>query len=314
MIAIRRRVRGTTVRWFFTAVLFVVVALSAGFNFGFGPSDTVEWSLESFPEPSGITYHVGRGTLFAVGDQGDVCEISLEGKILQQVHVGGDLEGITSDPSTGFVYIVREGHEIIFELGPDKLDLRRRFTIDRSFKGDPNFLRRGGDGIEGLAFVPDSDHPEGGRLFAVNQYDPPLLIELGVPLRSSKEKFEKAVILSAVEIDISPLSGLVWHKKTSTFLVVSALSRKARLVRADGSIAGAVKVPGFLTEGLAPLPDGRFVIAQDVGGFLLWSPKEDPFRQVLQTGGAHGTPSVDSLVPRPLDSVESSEETVPDDH
>lgn len=279
MTPIRRRVTATTARWFFAAMLFAALLGIAGFDFGLSPPDTTEWALESFPEPSGLVYHPGRRTLFAVGDQGDVGEISLLGELLQKVHIGGDLEGITVDPSTGFLYVVREGHEIIFELSPDKLKLQRRFTIDRTFRGDPNFLRRGGDGIEGLAFVADSEHPEGGRLYAVNQYDPPLLIELGVPLRSSKEKFAKAVILSAHEIDIAPLSGLVWYEKTKTFLVVSALSRKVRLVTRGGEILGTVKIPGFLPEGFAPLPKGGFVIAQDMGGFLLWKPKEDPFVQ-----------------------------------
>jgi hypothetical protein len=146
----------------------------------------IEWSLPGLPEPSGVVYHAKRDSLFVVSDDGTIGEVSLDGKVRATRALGGDLEGITYDPGTGNLYVVREGHEIIFEVDPNGFVIRRRFTIDRYFEGDADFLERGGDGIEGLTFVPDPDHPEGGRFFAVNQFDPPALVELAVPLRTSR--------------------------------------------------------------------------------------------------------------------------------
>ena len=42
-----------------------------------------------------------------------------------------------------------------------------------------------------------------------------------------------------------------------------------------------MRIPGFLPEGIAPLPDGRFVIAQDSGGLVVWKPDVDPFAAAM---------------------------------
>lgn len=251
---------------------------------GDGRSDTVEWPIDDFAEPSGLVYHAARGTLFIVGDEGDIGEVSLEGKVLRKKHLGGDLEAITMDPRSGFLYVVREGHEVIFEIRPDDFRMLRRFTIDRSYQGDPNYLRRGGDGVEGLTFVPDDKDPEGGRFWIVNQFDPPVLAELEVPLRSSKNKYETARLARAIPVDSAPLSGVSWDPDTREFLVVSALWKRVSVHDADGRYERSVRIPGFMPEGIAQLPDGRFVIAQDSGGLLVWKPAGKPFGGDVASG------------------------------
>jgi len=237
----------------------------------------VEWTLPGLPEPSGIVYHTGRKTLFVVSDEGSIGEVTLDGKVRSSRALGGDLEGITFDPATGYLYVVREGHEILFEVDPDRFTIRRRFTIDRSFEGDPDFLERGGDGIEGITFVPDPSHPEGGRFFAVNQFDPPALVELGVPLRTSRERFERARVLKAYRIASPPLSDVSWHEALKVFLVPSALWRSVHVIDAAGNRLRTVRVPGIMQEGIAPLPGGAYVIAQDTGGLIRWEPVAEPF-------------------------------------
>jgi uncharacterized protein YjiK len=241
-------------------------------------SDTIEWALPEFPEPSGVVYHPDRKSLFVVGDEGDIGEVSLDGKLLRKVHLGGDLEAITLDPKTGLLYVAREGHEILFEVRPENFKLVRRFTIDRSWKGDPDFLRRGGDGVEGLVYVPDDADPEGGRLWVVNQFDPPVLVRLAIALRTSKDKFQTARIDRAIAVEGAPLSEVTWDPATREFLVVSALWKRVEVLDRDGHHERSVRIPGFMPEGVARLPDGRFVIAQDSGGLIVWKPESDPFR------------------------------------
>lgn len=268
-----------------TLLVLAAAPLLIALRFGdASSSDTEEWALPEFPEPSGVVYHPVRRTLFLVGDEGDVGEVSLDGKMLHQFHLGGDLESITVDPRNGLLYVGREGHEVVFELSPDTFRILRRFTIDRSWKGDPNFLRRGGDGIEGLTFVPDDRDPEGGHLWAVNQYDPPVLVELSIPMRSSKEKFLTARIEKAVPVDPAPLSEVSWQSASREFLVVSALWKRIVVLDADGNQERSVHIPGFMPEGVAVLPDGRIVIAQDSGGLLVWKPGKDPFRGETASG------------------------------
>jgi hypothetical protein len=247
----------------------------------------VEWSLPGLPEPSGVVYHAKRGSLFVVSDDGTIGEVSLDGKVLATRALGGDLEGITYDPSSGNLYVVREGHEIIFEVDPKGFVIRRRFTIDRSFDGDSDFLERGGDGVEGLTFVPEPGHPEGGRFFAVNQFDPPALVELAVPLRSSRERFEKARIVAAHRIASPPLSDVLWSPDLRAFLIPSALWRSVYVVDRTGTRQSSVRIPGIMQEGIALLPDGAIVIAQDTGGLIKWYPSAAPFEATV--GGKAAT-------------------------
>lgn len=260
------------------ATLVVLAApLLAEFGFGESEKDTVDWSISGFQEPSGIVYDAARNSLFVIGDEGDIGEVSVDGKLLRSSHLGGDLEGITLDPSSGLLYAAREGHEILFEIRPDDFTITRRFTIDRTYQGDPNYLQRGGDGIEGITFVADPAAKEGGHFYAVNQYDPPVLVELAVPIRSSKEKFATATVLSARPVEAAPLSDVAWDAAISGFVVPSALWRKAYVTDASGAYLRSVRLPAFMPEGIAFLPGGKFVIAQDSGGLVLWTPAVDPF-------------------------------------
>jgi uncharacterized protein YjiK len=258
-------------------LLALTLPVLVGFRFGTPDPSVTEWPLTEFKEPSAVVYHPTRKSLFLVGDEGDIGEVSLEGKLLRSSHLGGDLEGITVDPGTGLLYVAREGHEIVFEVQPDDFKITRRYTIDRTFEGNPNFLARGGDGIEGIAFIPDASAKEGGRFYAVNQYDPAVLMELAIPIRTSKEKFENARILSARPLADAPLSDLVWDDGRKAFLIVSALWKKTYVVDLHGNNLRGVRLPGLMPEGLALLPDGRLIIAQDTGGLLLWAPPSDPF-------------------------------------
>lgn len=249
----------------------VLVALEAPLA---GAQEVEEWPLEAFPEPSGIVYHPLRRTLFVVGDEGDIGEVDLTGKLLRIRNLGGDLEGVTCNPGDGRLYVAREGHDIVFEVDPQQLTVSRRFTIDRTYDGNANFLERGGDGIEGITFVPGE---KGGQFFVVNQYDPPALLELGVPLAGKDDGFARATIVHSAPIGSPPLSDVVWDPKNRVFLVVSALWRSAYVIDGEGRKTRAVRLPGIMQEGLALLPDGSIVIAQDTGGLIRWKPAADPF-------------------------------------
>ena len=262
-----------------TALAAVLAVALVGGQFATAPRAAERWLLPEFDEPSGLVFHPGRGTLFLVGDQGYVAEVGLDGTLLRQTHIGGDLEGITSDPTTGHLYVVREGHEVIFELDAETFRMRRGFPIDRSFDGDANFLRRGGDGIEGLTFVPDAADPNGGRFFAVNQFDPAMLLEIAVPLAKSDGRFGTARIVGATSVGWGPLSGVTYAPALDAFVIVSALWHRAAVVRLGGGAVRWVRVPGIMPEGLDWMPGGRIAIAQDIGGVVLWEPALDQFAE-----------------------------------
>lgn len=293
-------------RAFAALVLLAAPALLA-LQIGNGGADVVELPLPDFKEPSGIIYHPSRHSLFLIGDEGDIGEMALDGTLLRQFHLGGDLEAITVNPSSGLLYVAREGYELIYEVRPDDFSVLRRFGIDRTWQGNPNFLKRGGDGIEGLTFVPDDTDPEGGRLWAVNQYDPPVLVELAIPLKTSTEKYATAKILRAIPVDPAPLSEVTWDPVHREFLVLSALWKRVAVLDADGKYERSVHVPGFMPEGLTRLPDARYAIAQDSGGVVFWKPAGDPFRGDVASGPPDPTDPGGDPVQAPPASPATSE-------
>jgi len=60
-------------------------------------------------EPPGIVFSARRGTLFAVDDEGTICELQLDGTLVNKKRINrADLEGITIDPATGLLYAIKE--------------------------------------------------------------------------------------------------------------------------------------------------------------------------------------------------------------
>ena len=168
-------------------------------------------------EPSGITYHPTRRSLFLADDSGSVHEVSLEGRLLQSKGLNErDIEGITVNPGTGLLYAAVEDDEAILELDPETLTLQREFRIGRNFKGE-QLLRKGGMGIEAIAFVPDASHPEGGTFWVGNQSfslkardEPSVVCEVVVPLRSTTEKQADGAIIRAYKMNFIDISGLAY--------------------------------------------------------------------------------------------------------
>jgi uncharacterized protein YjiK len=242
-----------------------------------------EWPLSTLPEPSGIAYHPQRKSLFVVGDEGDIAELSTDGKVLRSRHIGGDLEGAACNPTDGKLYVVREGADVILEIKLDDLTVAREIPVSRAYGGDPNYIHAGGDGIEGITFRPPSSPGGAATVFAVNQYDPPALLELAMPAADAKPG-TPATIRNTWPLKSPPISDVSWEPSLGGFLVVSALWRNASVVSAAGAELRSVHIPGIMQEGIAHLPDGSFVIVQDTGGLLKWKPPSDPFQAQDRAG------------------------------
>jgi len=234
-----------------------------------------------FAEPSDIVFHAKRGTLFMVGDGGDVAEMKTDGTILKSKRVRpGDFEGITCDPATGLVYVGVEGEEKILELDPDRLEVRREFSIPRTFEGT-TVMKAGGQGIEALAFLPDPKHPHGGTFLVANQCfdlklieDGSAIFELNVPLKDPQAN--AATIIRRLPMPITDLAAICLDPRTGKLLVVSDNTDTLLEMTVAGKIERAWSLPGKNQEGLALDNDDHLYIAQDSGGVikLKWKHEE----------------------------------------
>jgi uncharacterized protein YjiK len=223
-------------------------------------------------EPSGICYHAQRKTLFVVSDEGFVAEIHKDGTPQANWKVKGDLEGITLNPQTGLLYIAVEGDDVILEFDPDRGEVKRRFPINREFRGDPNFLQKQTDrydnGIESIVFMPDDKHPEGGTFYVGNQWDPPMIMEVLVPLRSSRAAEAEARIIRVLPFKMDDPAGMYYDFQTKRLNVVSDADNILAEITLDGRLVKEYAFLGDNQEGICRDEEGNLYIAQDSGGIL----------------------------------------------
>ena len=175
------------------------------------------------------------------------------------------------DPATGRLYIVIEGEDVILEFEPARREVTRRFPINRAYGGNPEYLERQrnafDNGMESLAFVPDPRHPEGGTFYAGNQWDPPCVVELLVPLRSAVGGAE-AKIIRVLPFRMDDPAAIRYDARTRLLDIVGDADNILAEVTLDGRLVRAYAFPGDNQEGLAEDDEGYLYIAQDSGGIL----------------------------------------------
>jgi uncharacterized protein YjiK len=233
-----------------------------------------------FRAPSGLAFHPGRGTLFVVGDKGDLCEMETNGALVQAVDLGKlDLEGIAVDPATGLLYLAVEGEERILEVDPQGLELRRTFDIRRTY-GGKSLIKKGREGIEGIVFVADESHPEGGVFFIANQAhdlaaeeDISAIFQVALPLRSGKGDAQVSIERFFVT-GISDMSGLAYDAKTEVLYIISDSNNSIFLARTSGVLLKGYALPEFDQEGIAFDANGNAYIARDSGGIIRYAPRD----------------------------------------
>jgi hypothetical protein len=242
------------------------------------PGYGVNIDQQSFIEPSGICFHPLRKTLFIVSDEGKVAEIKKDGTPVFSENIPGDLEGITVNPQSGLLnpqsgllYIIREGVDVILEFDSEERKIKRRFPVNRKFQGNPNFLQKqtGFDqGIESIAFIPDKDHPEGGTFYAGNQWDPPCIMEILIPLRSSQAETAEARIIRVLSFKMDDPGGMYYDSKTGLLNVVSDADNILVEITLEGKLVREYAFPGDNQEGIARDDEGYLYIAQGEGGII----------------------------------------------
>ena len=225
-----------------------------------------------FNEPSGICWHGKRGTLFLVGDEGDICEIKSDGTLVKQKHIRqADFEGITHDPSSGLLYVVEEEAESIIEIHPESFEVLREFSVPRQFEGK-TLMQKGAEGFEAITFAPDADHKQGGIFYVANQaftlsneQDISAIFRVELPLR---DKTAKVKVIDYFEPGIIDLSGLYYDSSTGNLLVISDAANMILEYSSGFELLNYHAFPGDNQEGITVDPQGHIYIAQDTGGII----------------------------------------------
>jgi uncharacterized protein YjiK len=230
-----------------------------------------------FNEPSGIVWHPGRGTLFVIGDEGELAEFTTDGERLQyrKLDTPRDLEAITVDPGTGLLYVGVEGEERIFEVDPATLEPGREWQLPRE-QGGIVLFRDGGQGIESLTFVPDAKDPEGGTFYVGNQTfedvpegDQSFVVQVELPLVRGGDKVQ---ILSWFHVGFIDIGAMTWDPGTGHLLLVGDALNVIMECTTEGDVIGVWALTGDNQEGVTLDGDGMMYIAQDTGGIIKFRP------------------------------------------
>ena len=233
-------------------------------------------SRAQIAEPSGITYHPMRRSLFVADDSGGIYEIrTTDGTLVQSKGVNErDVEGITVNPATGMLYAAVEDDEAILELDPGTLTIQREFKIERDFEGT-QLLKKGGMGIEAIVFVPNAAHPEGGTFWVGNQSfslkpqdEPSVVCEVVVPLRSSQERKAEGTIVRFHRMNFIDISGLAYDARADCLVLISDTTNLLVELKLDGTMLTQYLLPGDEQEGVVLDGLGYLYIAQETGEII----------------------------------------------
>jgi uncharacterized protein YjiK len=242
----------------------------------FSPSAKVKEVLpassKAVKEPSGIAFHAGRGTLFIVGDRGDVAEMTRDGKVLRSANLDGrGFEGVTVGPN-GRVFAIEEKKKTpkIYELDPDTLEIKAEYEVDTKIHGKKVIGNEQNKGTEGLCYVPEQN-----AFYVINQ-QPPRLVKLNVPLDKKDGKAKAVDVIDLSKAVERQASDVTYDRASGHFLITESSSGKGAgtvyELTQTGERVRKMSLPGERAEGLALDGTGRAFIADDAGGVLRVDP------------------------------------------
>ena len=134
----------------------------------------------------------------------------------------------------------------------------------------------GGQGIEGIAFMWDPQHPNGGTFLVANQafdlnnpQDISAIFEVEVPLNDDTDNPSPCRLLRYFSPGVTDLSDLYYDNSKSTLHIISDSNNLLMLAYPYGHVfAKYTDLPCSDQEGIAADDSGNIYIAQDSGGIV----------------------------------------------
>ena len=230
-------------------------------------------------EPSGIVFSAKRGTLFVIDDEGTICELQLDGTLVNKKRINrADLEGLTIDPATGLLYAIKEHAKTILEINPDSFEQLRQFQIETTPGTHLPAGKHSSQGIEAITFRPDPGHPSGGTFFIAGKgwrtrhaKNMTAVYEIDAPLHDTAATNLTANMVRHFEPGISDLSGLYYDERLQQLLLISDNHDILILLTTDGNIRASYPLPGRNQEGITLDSEGYLYIAEDSGDIIKYT-------------------------------------------
>ncbi len=218
--------------------------------------------LVKISEASGICFSKKSHTLFVVGDEGNLYEITTNGRIVRQKHLGNyDLEGIACDDQKEQLLLAHEGKDAIMIVNQKSFNIQKVVDIKRKYRGKLILKKDKKNGLEGITIIND-------KIFLSNQSnvffpkkDPSVLFSV------DKKAKAKVAIKRLYDHGYQDIAGLDYHDKK-----LYMVSDKEDLLLVydikEKKVLKEVKLPPFSQEGVALDDVGYIYFANDEGSIL----------------------------------------------
>jgi uncharacterized protein YjiK len=218
-------------------------------------------------EPSGVAFHAARGSLFVVGDEGSLVELSTEGKLIGSKRGYGNLEDVAVHTPSGSVILLAEMesqlvlHDAAGAKPPRKWALDRRALLGTD-PGDRN------QGFEGLAFREDRSKRGGGIFYLAHQRGPTMLVAIAFDPEKDQGPLGGEFLISRHAVQAKDLTALAYVPALDRLLALEDTRDRVLVLGTDGRKQAEFAVPGIQQEGLSLDAAGNLWIADDRGGLL----------------------------------------------
>lgn len=233
-------------------------------------------------EPSAIAYHPTRRTLWLACDSGSLVEMDLNYRVLSEVRIRGDLEGVAVHPGTGNIWVASERDGTLLEYDIGLARVVRKLSVD--FASSPEFggVSRGNTGIEGVTFAKERDGRY--RAYCAVQSAPARVIRLVADVSEAATARARAEFgpRSLAEVDeetagidlsfdagLDRLSDITFVEDPPMLVVISSGQHAISSFELRGVPVRRIPIVARRPEGLCFLPNGDAIIAMDVENGLL---------------------------------------------
>ncbi|MCK5907995.1 MAG: SdiA-regulated domain-containing protein [Flavobacteriales bacterium] len=186
-----------------------------------------KYSLLPIYEPSGLSYSADRKDFYTVSDRGELYKINTSGSILKTLpYTDDDFEGVTVNPSTSNIYVVKERTGELVKLNSKGVVISTTNIIGES----------GNNGLEGLTYDAKRD-----RFYMLKEKNKGLLITFS---------FKDGVISKKQLSFATDYSGLFYNQATDNLWIVSQESRTITKCTVSGKKISDLKLPIYSMEGI----------------------------------------------------------------
>jgi len=256
----RRGILSPTVKFWVGVAIVLAIVAARGLRLKAGKDSRNIDPTGIVVEPSGLTVHPERGTLVVVGDEGQVVELTTEGHLVTERNLGGDFEGITADPHRRRLYAIDEKKVELAVLDWDTFE--RVGTVPlRPILREAGLPDNGKDSFEGIAYQRVESPTNAEILWLAHQYGPAAILKL--ELSGNPPSLSLA---GHWEVDLQEISALCIDPRTNDLFALGDSDNVMVRLSPEGKIFEVVPLGEGEQEGIAILPNGDFIIADDLGG------------------------------------------------